>query len=50
MDSTAYSWLDLWAHDVITDDVFIEADRYDIYMKFLHDEDLTDEDESAKLE
>lgn len=38
-ENSTYSWLDLAIHDYLIDLSFVEADKYDNWMRFLHDED-----------
>jgi len=37
-ENQTYTWLDIAAHDVLIDASFIEADKYDDFMRFLHDD------------
>ena len=43
------TWLDLVAHDHLADVQFVEADKYDEYMHFFHDEPLTDEEKPVRV-
>jgi hypothetical protein len=38
-ENPTYSWLDLSAHDHMIDTQFIEADKYDDFMRFIHDDE-----------